>query len=364
MSKAKQSNVRVVMIGTAMGMQGGVSTVVDVLKNAGLFERCNVMYIPTHRDGGVVRKLQVFFLGWCRYIAMLIGGRIGLLHAHTASRASFWRKSMFMLPAFFARVPVILHIHGAEFQVFYEKECSALSRSVVQYIFARADQVVMLSESWLQWVRTTFPTAKAKVIPNPIVVPEANTTEVRHPFSLLFLGRLGQRKGVFDLLHAAAELAPRYPDLRILLGGDGELDAVRDQAKGLGISAHVSLLGWVKGADKARLLKEATIYVLPSYNEGLPMSVLEAMAYGLPVVSTPVGGTPEAVRDGEEGFLVQPGDVRQLAARLDRLLADPDLRVRMGDAALVRAVSRFGATGVVEQWVALYGELGNACRHS
>ncbi len=350
------------MIGTALDTQGGVSTVVNVLKEAGLFERCGVAYISTHRDGGTVRKLVAFIAGWFCFLRMLLGGRVALLHAHTASRASFWRKSFFMVPALLARVPVILHLHGAEFQVFYGQECSALSRRFVQWVFTRADQVVVLSESWLRWVSATFPSARSRVIPNPIVVPEATSERVREKTSLLFLGRLGQRKGAFDLLQAVATLVPRYPNLRVLLGGDGDLDAVRARAEALGVGGHVSLLGWVKGADKARLLDEATVYVLPSYNEGLPMSVLEAMAHGLPVVSTPVGGIPEAVRDGEEGFLVPPGDVQLLADRLDRLLADPDLRARMGKAARARAVSHFGVAGVVEQWIALYDELGCACR--
>lgn len=337
---------------------------VGVLKDAGLLERCKLTYIPTHHDGGVVRKLQAFLVGWFRFMGMLVCRKVGVLHAHTASRASFWRKSLFMMPAFIARVPVILHLHGGEFQVFYEKECSVLSRRFIQWVFARSGQVVVLSESWLRWVRATVPTAKVKVIPNPIIVSETNSAKVRLPFSLLFLGRLGQHKGTFDLLHAVVALAPSYPELRVLLGGDGDLDAVRSEAEALGISSHVSLLGWVKGADKAHLLEEATAFVLPSYNEGLPMSVLEAMAYGLPVVSTPVGGIPEAVRDGTEGFLVPPGDVRQLADRLNRLLADSALRARMGGAARARAVSNFGAAGLVEQWIALYGELGCACRHA
>jgi len=352
-----------VMLGTAIDTQGGVSAVVNVLKDAGLCDRCDVIYLPTHRDGGAITKLLTLASAWLRYAGLLLGGKVALVHAHTASRASFWRKSLFILPAFMARVPVILHLHGGEFQVFYGKECSAWARRFVRWVFQQVSQVVVLSGSWERWVRSSFPAAKVRVIANPILIPELATNTVRSSRTLLFLGRLGERKGVYDLLSAVAALAPAYPDLRVLLGGDGELDAVRAQADALGIGDHVELLGWVKGADKARLLNEASVYVLPSYNEGLPMSVLEAMAHGLPVVSTPVGGIPEAVRDGEEGFLVPPGDVQALTDRLGHLLANPELRARMGEAARARAVSNFGATGIVEHWVALYRELGWSCRN-
>jgi glycosyltransferase involved in cell wall biosynthesis len=351
----------VVMIGTAIDTQGGISTVVRVLKEAGLFERCNVCYLPTHCDGGTIAKLTAFFVAWIRFLGLLLTGNVGVLHAHTASRASFWRKSLFIVPTLLARVPVILHLHGAEFYVFYGKECSAWSRRFVRWVFEQASQVVVLSQSWREWVQTTFPEARVRVIPNPILIPDIPLIQGRQPCALLFLGRLGQRKGVYDLLQAVSLLVSRYPNLKVWLGGDGELDIVRDRAASLGIGGYVQVLGWVKGADKTRLLDEASVYVLPSYNEGLPMSVLEAMAHGLPVVATPVGGIPEALRDGEEGFLVAPGDIEGLADRLDRLLANPDLRARMGEAARQRAISCFGADGIVKQWVALYRELGWSC---
>lgn len=359
MSKAAQNRARVVMIGTTINAQGGVSSVVGVLKEAGLFDQCGLEYISTHRGGGAGDKLTILLGAWFNFLAMLLRGRVALIHAHTASRASFWRKSLFIVPALLARVPVILHLHGAEFQIFYGQECSAFSRRFVRWVFEGVSQVVVLSESWQQWVRTTFPQAKVRVIPNPINVPtlQTNHSQTRSPHKLLFLGRLGKRKGVYDLLQAAATLVSHHPQLRLLLGGDGELDAVRAQAEALGIGGHVELLGWVSGADKSRLLNEAAIYVLPSYNEGLPMSVLEAMAYGLPIVSTPIGGIPDAVRDGKEGYLVAPGDVEALADRLDRLLTDVALRAHMGEAAHARALSHFDATGIVEQWLKLYREL-------
>lgn len=120
-----------------------------------------------------------------------------------------------------------------------------------------------------------------------------------------------------------------YPTLRVCLGGDGEASAARALAQRLGIVDRVETPGWMTGATKAQWLARATIYALPSYAEGLPMSVLEAMAAGAPVVATPVGGISDVLSDGVHGLLVPPGDVVALVAALARLLDDAGLRDRL-----------------------------------
>jgi glycosyltransferase involved in cell wall biosynthesis len=196
------------------------------------------------------------------------------------------------------------------------------------------------------------------VIYNPVQLPSTITPfETRETHTLLFLGRLGERKGSYDLLRAVASISDDFPDLKLLMGGDGEIEKIRVEAQRLGIADKVELLGWVRGPDKTALLTRASVYVLPSYNEGLPMSVLEAMAAGLPVISTPIGGIPEAVTDGVEGNLVKPGDVDAFSAALRRLLSDPSLRRQMGEAARLKVETVFSMDRIVPQIEALYREL-------
>lgn len=346
------------MLGTALDTQGGVSAVVSVLKGGGLFERNHIRYIATHRDGGMATKLLAALAGWMRFMGGLVVGRVALVHVHMSSRASFWRKLLFLLPTFALRVPVVLHLHGAEFREFYGRECLPFVQRLIRFVFERAGRVVVLSGGWRDWVVGQFPQASVVVVYNPVVLPACLLFAARDNSTLLFLGRLGERKGTFDLIEAMARLVPTYPDVKLLLGGDGALDAVQARVAGLGISANVETLGWVRGEDKHVLLARASIYVLPSYNEGLPVSVLEAMAAGLPVVSTPVGGIPEAVTDGVEGYLVQPGNVEMLADRLGRLLGDAELRRRMGRAARQKVERSFAVERIVPQIDLLYKELG------
>lgn len=344
------------MIGTAPTTQGGISSVVRALEAGGLFARCGVDYLATHTDGSTWRKLAIAVRAWLAYLPRLLGGRVALLHVHVSSRASFWRKSAFILPTRLLGVPYVLHLHGSEFHLFTERECGPRRRRFIRWVFERAARVVVLSPGWRTWVATQFPKARVQVIYNPVALPTA-CAQPGQSGAVLFLGRLGERKGVFHLIAAAAGLAPAFADLRLWLGGDGAVETARQQAAALGLAERVELLGWVTGADKASRLQRAALFALPSYNEGLPMSVLEAMSYGLPVLATPVGGIPDAIEDGVEGFLVPPGDEAALADRMRRLLADPDLRQRMGEAARRKVARLFSTEVVVPQFEALYAEL-------
>lgn len=345
------------MLGTSPSTLGGISSVVHVYREAGLFDRFPILYIATHSDGSKLRKLRFFITSWCTYLFLLLRGKIALIHVHSSSHNSFWRKAFFLYPAFIFRIPSIFHLHGGGFSIFYANSNKA-TQALIRYTLNKVDSVVVLSSSWKHWIQGISKNARIFSIYNPVSLMPASNFGLRDSVSVLFLARLGERKGVYDLLLAVSRIIDKHPNLKLMLGGDGELDIVREQADKLGIGANVETLGWVTGMDKSALLRRAAIYVLPSYAEGLPMSVLEAMAAGLPVISTPVGGIPEAVTDGLEGCLIQPGDVEALSNVLDRLLSDKDLRQRMGEAARNKVEHHFSAGSVLPQIERLYQEHG------
>lgn len=349
----------VVMLGTAFETMGGVSAVVNVYREHGLFERWPVLYLPTHCDGGALKKFGRAFKSLARYLRLLASGRVLAVHVHSASYASFWRKSLFMLPAFALDVPVLFHLHGGGFARFYE-ERGFLGRRAIDFILKRVSSILVLSHQWETWARGIAGNVPVMRIFNPIVTAPATLAGVadRYPQRLLFLGRMHQPKGIFDLLEAVARLSRDFPQLELLCGGDGDADAVNRRAEELDIQDRVRLLGWVRGQEKQALLASAGVFVLPSYHEGLPMSILEAMAAGLPVVSTRVGGIPDAITSGKEGFLIEPGDVDALEDSLRRLLANPELARSMGEAGLCKVAAEFDADKVMPQIEALYRKLG------
>lgn len=351
----------IVMIGSASTSMGGVTTVVNIYRRAGLFRDWPIVYIDTHVDGSKGRKLLTATAAILRFIGLLGRGRVALLHAHTSARASFWRKSMFMLAAFVAGCPVIIHLHDSGFVDFYWKECGPLRKRYVLFVLNRAARIVVLSNQWKEAISGITQNPNIVAIFNPIAIVSAkgcHTPQHERLPLLLFLGRLGVQKGIYDLLEAVSRIRARFPDVRLLCGGDGDLDGVAQRAKELEVAENISILGWVAGEEKQRLLAEAAVYVLPSYNEGLPMGVLEAMAAGLPVVSTMVGGIPDAMQDGVEGYLVEPGNVAALANKIEALLADAALREQMGLAGQQKVDAYFLPEKVFPRIGALYREMG------
>lgn len=350
-------SVRVLMLGTDLSMKGGIATVVAVWRGSGLFESESVRYLATHCDGSLFRRLRKAVLALIRFMFEIAVRPPVIIHVHLASRGSFWRKLFFLRLSAWRGVPYIVHLHGAEFQVFHDQESGAWARLQIRKVFVDATRVLVLSRSWLQWVQASFPGVRAQIMFNAVApCPPMDAARFQRD-TVLFLGRLGERKGVVDLLSAFARIAGGYPDVRLVLAGDGDVQGTRARVHQLGLDERVVVPGWVVGDQKAELLGRALCYVLPSYNEGLPMSVLEAMAAGLPVLTTPVGGIPDAVTDGVEGFLVEAGDVSALTQRLDELLGDGALRQRMSAAGIARIERDFSARSAVRQLSAIYREI-------
>lgn len=346
-----------VMLGTSPATRGGIAAVVAVYLQCGLLQRQRVRYLATHCDGSRGAKLWRALSAWVRFMGWLGTGRVEFVHVHFASRASFWRKLAFVLPAFAARRPVLLHLHGGGFRDFFEQECGRWAQATIRWTLTRAARVIVLSRAWCTWVHAICPHARPVVIHNPILVPPPGPPVARDPRRVLGLGRLGRQKGTFDLLDAVALAGKRGVGLYLVLGGDGDAAAVRAAADRLGLAGRVELLGWIGAGRKARELEHAGVFALPSYHEGLPMSLLEAMAAGLPVVTTAVGGIPDAVDDQVEGFLVAPGDVAGLAERLCRLTADPVRAAAMGQQGRARVQRSFTAEAILPQIEHLYEEL-------
>ena len=347
----------VVMLGTSFQTRGGIASVLQTYKAAGLFDRWPVDFVATHRDGSKLEKLLKAIDGFVVFFALLLRYRSAVLHVHSASRASFWRKCLFMGLALAARWPVIFHLHGGGFATFYDAECGPVRRAVVRFFHDRAACIVVVSERWCAWMSLVTRNPRVVSISNPVALPAASDT-AREPQLVAFTGRLCEQKGVFELLQAVLGLRRTFPGLRVECAGDGEVDEVERCVTSMGLASNVRVHGWIGRRKREDLLARASIFVLPSHAEGLPVSLLEAMAAGCAVVATTVGGIPDVVEDGFNGLLVPAGDSRALEAALARLLADRELAREMGRAARATIASRFTPERTVSQVEELYSDLG------
>jgi glycosyltransferase involved in cell wall biosynthesis len=349
----------VLMIGTDLRSIGGISTVVRGYIDAGLFDRIDCIYVATHRSGANWRKLLVALTGWMRVLVRLHTLDAPLVHVQLSSRASFWRKAVVCLLARLARRPYLLHVHGSEFADFYG-ECSPAARRIVRAVLARASLVLALSEAWRTTLQEISPQARIEVLMNAVPLPPSDGVSAPGPQpTLLFFGEIARHKGVFELARAFARVANELPELRLIYAGTGSgVEETRRLVEQFGLGGRVKFTGWLQAERKRATLAGATMFVLPSFVEGMPMALLEAMSFGLPVIATPVGGVPEIVTHGLDGLLVPPGDIDALAAAITRLTSDPELRARLGRAARETVAKRFSLDSAVEQLLGIYGRFG------
>jgi glycosyltransferase involved in cell wall biosynthesis len=353
------------MVGTHPLTQGGIATVVRGYIDAGLFDRFDCTYIATHRDGNALAKLATALKSWMQVLMALASGKAPLFHIHLSSRASFWRKSVICATVLLARRPYVLHLHGSEFMRFYDEECGPLAKRVVRFVFRHAAVVLALSDQWRDNIRRICDTAVVEVLPNAVPLQAAVASGVANEEqqTVLILGRLGHRKGTFDLVNAFSRVAAQARGARLVCAGDGAVKETIELAAKLGIGSRVECPGWLSAEQAGRLLSGATLFVLPSYAEGLPMALLEAMSWGLAVISSPVGGIPQVIRHGENGLLVSPGDVDALTRALAWLLGDEPARARLGAAARATIEQTYSVTSAIERLGTLYARFGISQRN-
>jgi glycosyltransferase involved in cell wall biosynthesis len=349
---------RIVMIGSAFEVRGGVSAMARVCAAQGLLERRGVLYLATHCDGTWGDKAKRALRAWLGFMGLLLRGRVALLHVHLNSDASFWRKALFVVPAMFFDIPCVLQVHCGAFPEFYRRRCSPLAQRFVRWLLRRARAVVALSEASRQSLTFIDPRLDVLVIPNPVEIPAWRAALSAAPPTVLFLGMVKEAKGAFDLLRAWPAVRQAVPDARLVLAGAGDLERAREIAQEHGFPVETP--GWVLGEEKAALLRHAWVLALPSHWEAMPMAVLEAMAAGVPVVASRVGGIPGVVIDGQTGLLVEPRNVNALGEALARILGEAQTRHALGRAARERATEHFSAEVVVPRLEALWDSILSA----
>ncbi|QKJ66859.1 glycosyltransferase family 4 protein [Deefgea piscis] len=347
---------KIIMVGTDPQGQGGIASVVRTYQNAGLFEKNNIEYISSHVADGALKKCTVFLFGFVQFIFYCCLDKVSILHLQTASYGSFMRKYLFFVVARVFNVSTIVHVHGAEFELFYREKSNFFQKKMVLYVLSNADCVIALSHKWNEQLRGICNIANVVTIYNPIATP-LKVSDVRDPNVILFLGHVGNRKGTFDLISAMPDVIKLNPAVQLKIGGTGQIEAARQLAVDLKVDTHIEFLGWVVGEDKERLLNSASILLLPSYNEGLPMSILEAMAYGLPVIASDVGGIPEALASCIADCIVKPGDVDDLAKKINHLLIDDDLRGEIARKLQQTVAEKFDVEVVTNELTQLYTRL-------
>jgi glycosyltransferase involved in cell wall biosynthesis len=341
---------------------GGICRMVDYFCEEWSAAGRDPPLVVVDSSGPYVAWKMPFYFAWSVVVILAAALRrdIALLHIHTAANGSIVRKSVHISIGKMFRIPVVVHMHAADFVPFYSG-LPEFGRRMVTYFMRKADRFIVLGDSWRRYYIDTvgLDPRRVAVLRNAVPGPAslAPKPAAAGPCRMIFLGILSNRKGLNELIRALADPSVAGLSWTLDVAGNGDQAPFANLAEQLGISSKVRFRGWMESSVARGLLSQSDILLLPSHHEGLPMVILEAMAYGVAVIATRVGSVDEAVTNNATGILVEPGNVPELAEALRRLISDRELRASMGTAGRERYLREFHIGRLNERLETMFAEL-------
>lgn len=349
------NKIKVLMIGTDKSTGGGMWTVANNYIQSKDFNKTVLLkYIPTFVVGSNIKKIMFALLAYIRIFLYLVSERPQILHVHMSERGSVARKGVAIKIAKRLDCKIIIHMHGAEFQTWYET-LDEQKKNKVFSILNSADTLIILGNYWKSFIGTIVPLEKLKVVYNGVDLKDNSYNP--DGSTLLFLGAVGQRKGAYDLVKAFTAIKDRIPkSINLRFYGPDFEHKIEDEIKKSLAEDRIQYCGWLDKEKREKVFADTLCNVLPSYNEGLPMTILETMASGIPNISTNVAAIPE-VLNNENGYLIEPGDISALEVALEKLCNDRHERVDKSIKAYEEIKQKFTIEDNVNAILKIYEEL-------
>ncbi len=310
-------------------VKGGIAAVTSGYYGSVLEQDFDVTYIESYCDGGKFKKLIKALSAYKKLRHLLRTDAPDLVHVHSSFGPSFFRKYPIIHMAAKRKIPVVNHIHGSALDELYTN-APTWKKKMVEKSYGECARLIVLSEEWKKKLSVIVPSDKIEVVSNYSKIKRdliaQDSLDARFDKKqVLYLGRFDDLKGVVDIPAIAYIVKKTVPNVSFILAGSGDTEPTVNEIKRLGLEETVILPGWIRGDEKEKLLRESAIFLLPSHMEAMPMSILEAMGYGLPIVSTEVGGIPQVVEKDVNGKLYAPRDVESIASGIIEYLTAKDL---------------------------------------
>jgi glycosyltransferase involved in cell wall biosynthesis len=342
-----------------LGKPGGIDRLMSELDRELKSEQhamVSACFIVTRGYGSKILLPFFFMSALLHFVVLALLVRVDVVHLNLTKSGSTYRKIIFARACRFFRIPYVVHLHSGIYDKFWDS-CKAVVKNEINEMFLNSRKIIVTGNYWKKVIVNRSPDCEEKIVVIPsatrsIVYERPKSTEA---VNILFLGMLAPQKGIPQLISALSRLPKSFP-WTATLAGDGAVAQTRSAIDLADLGSRVSVPGWVGGQKLDALLRSATIFVLPSFSENLPVSVIEAFAYGIAVICTPVGALPEIVEPERTGLFVQPGDVSGLAGALRRLAEDTELRQRLGHNAKAEQMKRMEIGSYVEQIVAIWND--------
>jgi glycosyltransferase involved in cell wall biosynthesis len=348
-----KKKAKVMMIGPSRNTRGGITTVLGTYSRAGFWKEWECYWLETHIDKSLLHKFIYALRAYAKFAYLV--HKYQILHIHFSEPPSAVRKTFFFIPALLLRKRIILHFHS------FSPETTTKSRfaPLYRFLFDRADMIIVLSETWKKEVSGITGNPNLCIVYNPAPIHESSIIRTAGTDGnyILFAGTLNERKGFRDLIKAFTSVSANTPGWKLILAGNGEIEEGKALATKLGIIDKVEFKGWVSGSEKDTLFTNAGIFCLPSYAEGFPMAVIDGISYGIPVITTPVGGILDVLEPEKDILAFTPGDVQGLTKALDRLISSRTLRNNLAENALQKTEKLFDIQSIGVQLGLIYENL-------
>jgi glycosyltransferase involved in cell wall biosynthesis len=354
----------ILILGTSLQIVSGISTHLQQLFQSPLNQKFQYEHFETGGQGkneSLLRKLKRLLLSPLQLAIFILQAKPDLLHLNTSMDSkAFCRDAVYLLVAKILRRKVIYQIHGGKLPQEFGK-ADFLFQKFLKLILTLPEAVVVLSEQELQAYRNLLLHQRIELIPNAIeLTPYSAATEKQfnsQELKLVYLGALTESKGILETLEAMASLKAeaKFVGIKYFIAGNGKMEQrLRQKVEQLGLQEFVEFTGSIFGQDKISFWLSAHLFIFPSYNEGLPYTLLESIASGTPVITTPVGGIRDVIQDGVHGIMVKPKDSGEIASAISRLIHQPDLLKKMSLKCIERSRENYGVVRMSGQFAVLY----------
>lgn len=321
---------RIIIIGPHK--HGGITAVVENLMKGGLNKYKNVIFHPSVYENHKFKSIYQSFFQYFVAVRLFIKFRPEIVHIHVSTQGSLYRKSFYIILTKVIKKKLIIHIHPHHFKNFISSS-SIIKKNYILRIISMANLVITLTDELKNYLKTYSLLQKQNfiVMSNPIFLDDYLCKEEKNNenSTLLYLGWIVKNKGVYDLLKAAPLVKKEIDNFEIIYHGNKEVNKLKGLIKKYGLTDYVKVYGWIDLKKKKKIFKQINALILPSYTEGIPNVILEAMATGTPIITTPVGGIPEILTKNENCVFFDPGNIQDMAIKIVYLLKNKGLQKYM-----------------------------------
>ncbi len=355
---------------------GGVATAMDAILSSSIWDKYNIEILDISRKAhfGEQAKFTLYNISTAlnhllKLLKKCVLKRPHIVHLPVTSYFALLKSAGLMFIAKIFYVKTVIHLHGGAFDKWYF-DSPKLVQNLIKFVLFRADRVIALSTKWASFLREIgLPNEKIKVLNNPVrrefidysLKRKQLNKKADKRINVVFVGSIGERKGLYDILESIIFVKGSKLSLHFKFIGNeeksGEKQHIIEEYTQAGAMEYCEFKGFLSGRKLIREIANSDIFILPSHNENYPVSILEAMALGLPVISTLVGGVPEIVENGVNGYLIKPGDVELLSEKILYLARHPEIRERMAKLNRIKARELFAPDVIAKKLQSIFNEL-------